>query len=226
MFYASFITLALASAVTLTSAAITCTPYYRGQLIAYQSADSFATSRPAGYLTGVTDAQGRKILAIDGNGQPPPRLEMNFNACKSVVMKSVQEKSTVSIVSYGTVTGVKNPDKCLTAASVRKATGPTYVVSNTCTTTDTVAAQLPQWWKLTEQFGAGGTVKRYLTFSGAPAVTPAGGPDYGEYVLQSYKSKNVPTQLNGNANFLELLWTADFFNYQTPYTLGMGARLT
>ncbi|KAK0553484.1 hypothetical protein OC846_000889 [Tilletia horrida] len=212
----------LALAGFASAAKISCAPYYTGQFLAYNP--DLETSVPAGFINGVVDAQGRKIVSIDNNGKSPAPMALTFFQCFSQFMRSGQTTDSGTTVTYGIVTGAKHVNKCITLSSVLKATGPTYTVSSDCKSTDTVANQLPQWFKLTEQPSSANpnVINRYLSIDGSPNTTSTL-INYGYYSLKAYQSKKLSTQLNGKAVFLEYLWSPS--DAGTDFTFGIGNPL-
>ncbi|KAK0569202.1 hypothetical protein OC861_001128 [Tilletia horrida] len=204
------------------AANIKCSPYYTGQFLAFEP--DFETTVPAGFVNGVTDPQGRKIVAISNAGKAPNAVAMTFHRCSSKYMPSGVTSSKAADIYYGIVTPAHHTDKCLTLSSVRKASGPTYVVSSTCNPNDTVEAQLPQWFSLTEQgsFKDPNVLDRYVSVVGSPNTTSTA-VNYGFYSLQAFKSKNTKAQLNGKLTFLEYVWTPTYNGM--AYTFGLGKPL-
>ncbi|KAK0560758.1 hypothetical protein OC844_003573 [Tilletia horrida] len=192
---APLVTLALAtlSAAAPSANGIKCKSFINGQLIAYQP-DDYVTKITTGFFKGVTDSQDRKILTL--------------------YMHSGEQGSKAAIQYYGIVTPANHQDRCLQAATVRKASGPTHIVSGPCNYKDTIDVQLPQWWVLTVQ-----GKNKYLALDGVPAK-PVKGVKYGSYSVKRVQSKNTAKELYGHATFLELDWTPKYNG--TEMVLGLG----
>ncbi|KAK0532330.1 hypothetical protein OC842_003331 [Tilletia horrida] len=212
---APLVTLGLAtlSAAAPSANGIKCKSFINGQLIAYQP-DDYVTKITTGFFKGVTDSQDRKILTLEGNGRSPAPVGFVFHVCSSKYMHSGEQGSKAAIQYYGIVTPANHQDRCLQAATVRKASGPTHIVSGPCNYKDTIDVQLPQWWVLTVQ-----GKNKYLALDGVPAK-PVKGVKYGSYSVKRVQSKNTAKELYGHATFLELDWTPKYNG--TGMVLGLG----